>query len=353
MSFLSFLLLSMGIQQPPNHSVEEILSEVRKRQSQLSSIELIIEANSWTAHSLLNRPLEFRRTIHVWKDGDKCRTDHNTPIAEDIDTPRRHTICVNGEGKGTIFNFLDHVKGSSRLGASLEKTTPEDLKSRTIIMTDPVKLAFVTRGPMTHWEYSSPELIVRPAEGASEVVTLTRWKDREAFCVTVMIKDTKIESWFDRAQPYLCYSVKESVASDSWTVESKFEDRELARFGIPSEYSSRVVENGKEIRRETGTVRAISINKKIDPNVFKVIGMDLPEGTPVSGSGMDGLRYWDGKSLVDPQVFDFKKKVTEVKAAEAGDGRSKFLQVAVIAGGIALVCVCFLLIRKRQTKTEK
>jgi hypothetical protein len=128
------------------------------------------------------------------------------------------------------------------------------------------------------------------------------------------------------------------------TVECEFAAPHRSGYWYPTScvYERKI--DGKTTERELVTVEILSLNEALPTEVFKIAGMGIPKGTPVTGlPNARGSRSWDGETAVP-----LPKTQPEPEAAAPDWKRRLLLGTSVACAGFAGFFIWRALLRKRQ-----
>ncbi|MGL6074513.1 MAG: hypothetical protein ACRC8S_10165 [Fimbriiglobus sp.] len=280
----------------------------------------------------------YNRKLNCWKSIDKWRTDHYSPEAKDLNKILRHTTCINGESKNSHFFYKDNTDRTFNFTLATYKP---DLDT-TQMLVHPFHLSFDHTGLFSHYSNEDLQkffLSIHNHTQYKKSKSIVGGKHCDVYECTKGSMTTTFSIDSEHKSNILKFS--RAVPSDSYLyeIESSFSTDVSRKYGIPTHSHHKTTNGGVVIESEKFEIDIVSVNVPIDPNLFKVSHMNLPDGTSISGDATPGTSVvvMGGKLVKDTGGMALKSTVEQAKAEEEARPRREFLRIALIAAGISAI----------------
>jgi hypothetical protein len=81
------------------------------------------------------------------------------------------------------------------------------------------------------------------------------------------------------------------------SIESDNHQFGTANIWFPQSCVYESLRDGKSVEKEEVKVEVQSLNEPLPADTFRLAGMDIPVGWPISGYRLEGMSTWDGKEI--------------------------------------------------------
>jgi hypothetical protein len=297
-----------------------------------------ISLNSQVTYIADGKLFTYNRKLNCWKSYDKWRTDHYSPEAKDLNKVLRHITCINGESKNSHFFYRDNT--DRKFNFTLATYKP-DLNT-TQMLVHPFHLSFDHTGLFSHYSNENLQILFSSIHNHAECKQSKEIVDGKHCNVYEYRKGPMISTFvIDSEHKANILKFSRTVPSNSYLYEikSSFSTDLSRKYGIPTHSHHKTISGGLVIDSEKFDIDIVSVNVPIDPNLFKVSHMNLPDGTSISGDATPGTSVVviGGKLVKDTGGMALKSTVEQAKAEEEAKPRQEFLRMALIAAGISAI----------------
>jgi hypothetical protein len=178
-----------------------------------------------------------------------------------------------------------------------------------------------------------------------------RWKEHDCYIIrytNLMKSKPKVAIWVVPSMDHSVVRIEVESSSDgdhskTW-IESDLKRYGKAGIWYPTSCTYANYKNGNLHQRELIEISEATLNEPIAPDTFRMIGMDIPPGTPVSGSALPPRRHlWDGRAIVRQAM----PAVPESPPPQSSANRSLLLVAGLVLMFVATTFV-YLFFRKRK-----
>jgi len=295
-------------------------------------------------------------------DGDQRRFDRRTNRVKVIGPDGQPMVPVDkaGEVEARVVltpdqflfreatEFEGPVRNSARVGPRTEAKPYEPMVFRVEMLgMIPMPSGLLYRTPVADF-YDVAErtgCTIEP-ERLDEVDTL-----KSSY---IRADGQRVTFWIAPAMAYSVMQTEFSSVSKSGKrrtqrVHSKLAQHESIWFPSECEYTCH--SDDELVAHELWTVTNAVFNAPIDPTLFTLAGLELPQGTYVVGTSIEpnklALKVWDGQQLTEPPP----SSTVATQPPPPAEGRSHRIWLAVINGiaGACLVGWHFLARRQKQS----
>lgn len=297
----------------------------------------------------------------LWLDPDHLRVDVEAPGTPERPGSREFT-CRNCEAKGTIvrsdgiphsaapLQFNSIAEAPATADADDAGRTPASLNN--LGLPDPRLLGLQTTmsGNLCHFGFES---LVGRRDRENATVTPAMWEGRPcsliAFDLLARTGRVGVKFWVvpEWGPSIARIETTEGRLADS--VSMTYEQDADSGIWYPKDCTYERKKDGVLSDREIVNVDLISLNQEIDPDVFRLRGLGVPVGTPVSGlpEMRSGNSYvWTGSEIEEVKE-ESPGALDRLPPAKEGVGR--LLKVnAILFGLIAAFCLWRYLRRVRE-----
>lgn len=226
-------------------------------------------------------------------------------------------------------------------GIKTEETPKGGARVNAHLKYDPKVIGMSSSACEAYGVLKLTEIIGRTDRGAPKIEKV-RWRDRDAYLVSYELKNGFTVS--TTYVPAMGYSIvkSESVAVIKGKKRVQEMEAEPTEHGpnkiwFPAKVSIRHLVDEKQVYKATLQIVDVSFNSPIPPEVFNLIGMEIPKDTEIDlRPATPGSHYWDGEKIVRKIQHNADRDLPPpVPAAETSRrwwfGLSIFLAVAALA----------------------
>ena len=349
---LIVLMVGLNVCQSPDlPNPGRIEEDAIERRRALRSGEVLLKSTGWFRSPGAART-EFGWNATIVFEGkkrrsDKRRTDLPEFAGNDAAAPREILcysddvhIFFNGrppeDDRSMMMNVfdLDHFNDSVRMR-----------------VVDPRILGMVPSASANTVQYEL-DRFVGTSDYKSIRIEPASWEGLDAWKITkVLPKDVTFRSWIVPDRDFAVVRVEseyeDAGKSHVHSTASRLGYRESIRSWYPSHCDHRVTIDGEEVEYESLEIQVKQFSDPIDPEVFTLVGMDIPPGTGVQRvpTTLAGYLSWNGSEIVSSYSPPAPPPATGV------GGNPTLLVVSSLAAATAVACCWWLFFRKAPPRT--
>jgi len=350
---LTLLITTLLLQTPPTTPTPQaMLDQLFEHYKSVQHFHVIVQVDLDQSHVVPGYIIKNK--IESWKSAEKWRTEHQAPMASSPKKAMRQINCINGEKLHSFFKYIDlNIKISHGLHTRDPKNDDPSYE-----LYNPVCIPIANFPTYNHYplqDYLQDRLLSNNAKLVGLRAALH--ESHPCQVITIDQDHVVVELWLDAKNKKLVRKSTVKAKDHPYLGETVCEyDSPLSQSSaIPTSFTRRSNESGTDKIFESGKVTIVSVNQPLDPAIFRVANMNLPEGTNLIGDVLPtGSAFVKNGQLV-PFTGENSTLVSEVaqaKAEEAARPRRELLQQGLLAAalGVALIGIYFLLRYFRQSK---
>ncbi|HBI45345.1 MAG TPA: hypothetical protein DDY78_21210 [Planctomycetales bacterium] len=253
------------------------------------------------------------RVTTIWFDGTRIRNDavfrfakSEPPHRESDEAPHREVYCRNCEFDGYYIDYNSYTGQTGDVMPSLHLERLDLNADRNRYQAVDPRLLGVVLGSFPNLSSYRLDANVGALDRKGVTIQNDTWKGVE--CRRIDFKNPAgmdgriwiVPAWGPNV-------VRIQTEGDGrghhylFSVESEYQKIEPSGIWYPQTCTfERRADNKLEEKEEIG-VQVLSMNEPVDPNAFRLAGMEIPAGTYVAGFRAEGPSTWNGKELV-PQA---------------------------------------------------
>lgn len=295
------LLMALNAGADPDVSVNQLEDAVVNKRREIKTAHIVLNSYYSNEEVEINKKFEAKREI--WISGEQIRCDLFTQD-DGIATPHRNVFCRNCPLKGRYVHFTD-IKSLDgvRIG-SLGRIDLKDSESQVVegAVIDIRRIGLVPL-PIGMTEIPLGFVIGR-ADRSETKIESGRWKGQDCYILSYRspglgghVRITIVPVWghsvvqiardfghpADLTRDLLESDVKRVAGFEGW---------------FPTHCIYTRHRRGKIVAREELVIDIKSLNQPIDPEVFRMTGMNVPKIPFTTYPGEPIPQVWDGAKLV-------------------------------------------------------
>ena len=312
---MAFLLVSAfvlaSVQDAPVPTVSRLESDFLSQRRQITSG--IVRVNStFTYYQNGAKAKESATKSTVWFDGEKIRRDvrHNYDQPPGTtDTTYREITCLADD---RYISWTDRVLADGGkvvvdLTTDVKLLAPADLRQTynpRLLGTSPVDSFNLAQ--------ASLETTIGRSDRSPPTLRSVRWRNLDCWKIEYSCRNgLSVRAWVapERGNSFVRLEALRHGERSADTAESSIECdvKPVAgtNFWFPVRYVYESKLNGQLVRSEVAQIEIEKLNKRLDPQVFSPLDMDIPAGTYVQSRPADprGTLVWDGKNFVPAKAL--------------------------------------------------
>jgi hypothetical protein len=246
------------------------------------------------------------RTTKVWFDGKQIRADIMLRYKKD-EAFHREVNCRNCEFDGYYVLLLEEKLDNKPVALALHPMGDNVSPDSSYAVLDPRLLGMVVDNS-ANLALARSRLDSYVGAPGREQVSIRRelWKGMDSqridyrFPPASAVREWVVPAWGPSVGRIEVEADVNGHHHHDW-VESEYQQVGKAGVWFPRICTHESWTDGKLTDREVVDVEVLSLNEPLPADTFRLAGMNIPVGWPVTGFREEGMSTWDGKKVV-PQT---------------------------------------------------